>query len=654
MPRTVQATIILIVSIIALFFITVVNAWQVNSTQDDVKNLKNEIKQLTEMNGEILSKLQNGVAVAGNVASNASVDNPQKNDKYAAALNDPKNILVANTSLKIPKDAKFGGTLRRVLGSDLKGFNWMTESSVDVSNIQSMVHNGFATTDFNNPDNHVPELAYKIELSEDKKVYTLYFREDVYWQKPNVDFSNPKYAWLKKPQRFTAKDAAFYFELIKNPDVQAGSLKSYFEDLEKVEIVDDFTLKVYWKKATYPSKSATLSGYPMPKWLFTKTEDGKDIPAATLGKEFNAHWASKYALGTGPYKITYHKSGDKTVLERFERYWGVKYPIEKIEYKVIKDPETMYLKFTGNEIDFISRVPTPRYKRDILKGKNPKFKNGELAHKFVDVFAYYYYGWNQDSPFFGDKKVRWAMTHALNRVSIIKNVINGLGTIQTGPFYYNHPATDPSIKPIPYSLDTAKKLLDEAGWKDTDGDGVRDKIIEGKKVNFKFTMVAYDKPETKTILSIYKEDLRKIGVILNAQHVDWPTMQKKMDEKKFDAFTGGWGLGWEINPNQIWHSKQADTPKGSNRVGFRNKEADKIIENLIVEFDEAKRLKMYRRFHNIVHDEQPYTFFYTPKSVMAYQPKLQNVIINKTRPQAYSLPWYIDANKKTNPQKTKK
>lgn len=647
MPRTAQATVFLIVSILALVFVTLVNWWQVDSTQSDVLELKKEIKILSNMNGEILNKLESGVAVnnSGN-ASNSNSNTGSGVDKYAAALNDPKNVLVANTSVKIPANAKMGGTLRGVLTSDLKGFNWMTESSVDVANLQVMVHNSFTATDFNKPDNYVPSLAYKVEISDDKKEYTLYFRDDVYWQTPNVDFSNPKYEWLKKPRKFTAADAAFYFELLKNPDVQAGSAKSYYEDLDRVEVVDDLTLKVFWKKKTYPSKSATLGAYPMPKWLFTKTEDGNDIPKATLGKEFNAHWASKYAIGTGPYKITFHKSGEKTVLERFERFWGPKYPIAKIENKVIKDPETMYLKFKGGEIDFIGKVPTNRYKTDILGKKEPKFRDGELEYKFVDMFAYYYYGWNQDSKFFGDKRVRWAMTHALNRQAMIKNVLNGLGSVQTGPFYYKHPSMDPSVKPIPYDLEKAKALLDEAGWTDSDGNGIRDKMIKGEKVEFKFAMVAYDRPEAKTMLNIFKEDLRKIGVIVIAQHVDWPTMQKKMDEKKFDAFTGGWGLSWQINPNQIWHSKQADVPKGSNRVGFRNKEADKIIEDLMVEFDPAKRQEMARKFHRIVHADQAYTFFYAPQYVMAWQPKLENVIINKTRPQALSFPWFIDPSQK--------
>jgi ABC-type transport system substrate-binding protein len=161
-------------------------------------------------------------------------------------------------------------------------------------------------------------------------------------------------------------------------------------------------------------------------------------------------------------------------------------------------------------------------------------------------------------------------------------------------------------------------------------------------VNFDFNVVSYDRPEVRTYLSVFKEDLRKIGINMTQLAVDWPTMQKKMDEGDFDAFTGGWGLSWVIDPYQIWHSSQADVPKGSNRVGFRNKRADEIIEKLRVTFDEAERLKMFHEFHQLLHEEQPYTFFYSPRATAVWNPRVQNMIINQTRPQMYSLPWWID------------
>jgi ABC-type transport system substrate-binding protein len=642
MPRTQKATIILILLLATLAILTLFNVLQTQSTQSTVIELRQQVETLAASNQDIRQQLEKGVAVSGTTSSGSS----GAEGKYADALDDPENILTASTDLQIPADAKFGGTYRGYLSSDLKGFNWITENSVDVSNIQAQVHNGFARRDFNKPDNWVPELAYKITVSEDQTEYTIHIRDDVYWHTPKVDFSDPRNEWLKEPRKLTAEDCVFYFELVKNPQVEAGALKNYYEELEKAWVVDEHTFKVKWKRKLYNSKSFTIGVYPLPKWLFTKDQDGNDLPEETLGLKFNNHWASKHAIGTGPYQMVESKTGERTVLERFDKYWGKKYPIERLEYKVIKDPQTAYVKFLAGELDLIGKVPNPKVKSDIFEGGEEKFAEGKLEYDFVDVFAYYYFGWNMDKPMFSDKLVRKAMTHSLNRPLILKNVLNGLGTIQTGPFYYKHPATDDSIEPWPFDLEKAKALLDEAGWKDTDGDGIRDKVIKGQKTDFNFTMVAYDKPETKTVLSIWKEDLRKIGVVLKAQHVDWPTMQKKMDEKKFDAWTGGWGLGWLIDPYQIWHSSQADVPKGSNRGGFRNERADEIIERLRVTFDEEERMQLYHEFHSILHEEQPYTFFYSPQYVTAWQPRMENMIINKIRPQHLPFPWYIDDSQK--------
>jgi ABC-type transport system substrate-binding protein len=127
---------------------------------------------------------------------------------------------------------------------------------------------------------------------------------------------------------------------------------------------------------------------------------------------------------------------------------------------------------------------------------------------------------------------------------------------------------------------------------------------------------------------------------MNIQAVEWAAMQKKMDDKEFDCYTGGWGLVWDPDPYQIWHSSQADVPKGSNRVGFRSKEADAIIEELRRTFDREKRIELCRRFHRILHEEQPYTFFWARQYVAVWWDHVKHTEFSIDRPHAYSMPWY--------------
>jgi ABC-type transport system substrate-binding protein len=236
------------------------------------------------------------------------------------------------------------------------------------------------------------------------------------------------------------------------------------------------------------------------------------------------------------------------------------------------------------------------------------------------------------------------MTHALNRKEILKKVFVGLGQITTGPFLPWSDNVDKSITPLTFDLAIAKQLLREAGWKDTDGDGLVDKVLNGKQTPFEFTMLLYgNKPEYTAMANIFKEDLIKIGVKMGVAPVEWSLMQKRMEEKNFDAYTGGWGVPWDSDPYQIWHSSQADLPKGSNRVGFRNKKADALIEKLRQTFDKAKRAEMYQALHRILHEEQPYTFFFYQDYVYCWREEVKNVTFAKDRPPDSYYPWWVAA-----------
>ena len=117
-------------------------------------------------------------------------------------------------------------------------------------------------------------------------------------------------------------------------------------------------------------------------------------------------------------------------------------------------------------------------------------------------------------------------------------------------------------------------------------------------------------------------------------------MQNAIDSRNFDAYTGGWGLSWQIDPHQIWHSSQI-RPGGSNHVGFQNEEADRLIEELHVTFDEEKRLDLLHRFHRLIHEEQPYLFLIAPITIVAWDDRIENVNFAKIRPHFLSFDWYI-------------
>jgi ABC-type transport system substrate-binding protein len=128
---------------------------------------------------------------------------------------------------------------------------------------------------------------------------------------------------------------------------------------------------------------------------------------------------------------------------------------------------------------------------------------------------------------------------------------------------------------------------------------------------------------------------------MSVKPMEWSLLLKNINDREFDAVTLAWVSAPDVDFNQIWHSSQADTPKSSNHVGFKNAEADAIIEEMKTAFEFRDRVALAHRFHNLLHDEQPYTFFYTRKRAGYWQPELSNVQFAKTRPYKNHEPWYL-------------
>ena len=240
-----------------------------------------------------------------------------------------------------------------------------------------------------------------------------------------------------------------------------------------------------------------------------------------------------------------------------------------------------------------------------------------------------YLGWNAKRPFFKNKELRQAMTMAIDRQRIIDDILNGMGEEITGTFFLRSPSYDTSIEPRPYDPEGAKRLLEAQGWIDHDGDGIRDKEINGETVPFRFALTYFVKsPTTAAIASYIAEALKGIGVACQLKGVDLSDLSAVIDEKNFDGIVMGWSLGTPPEePKQLWHSEGADMKGSSNLVGFANEEADRIIEDLQYTYDPAERRRLYHRFHAILHDEAPYTFLYTPKVTLLYREWLKNVFL---------------------------
>ena len=365
-----------------------------------------------------------------------------------------------------------------------------------------------------------------------------------------------------------------------------------------------------------------------------------------FAEHFNApRFQSEIVVGSGPYRFVKWEKGIQIELERKKDWWGDKvkdpppslraYP-EKIIYRVVNDQNAAITDLKAQRIDVMSGL---RPKDFIEVKKNKKIQN--YFRLFTPPsFSYSYLGLNNHPPehrppLFTDKRVRLAFAHLVNVDTIIKTVLYGLGQRIIGPVSpLLKDAYNDQIQPIPYDLEKAKKLLEEAGWKDSDGDGILDKIIDGKKVDFRCEFAINQGNETrKQIALIVQQEAKKVGIEIEIASYEWSVYLDKAKKHDFDIMYVAW-IGTPSPPDlkQIWHTES--WAGGSNYIGFgfNTPESDQIIEAIRRELDEKKRNELYKRFQEILYEEMPCVFLFSVPERIVIHKRFRNVKPSAMRP----------------------
>jgi peptide/nickel transport system substrate-binding protein len=244
-----------------------------------------------------------------------------------------------------------------------------------------------------------------------------------------------------------------------------------------------------------------------------------------------------------------------------------------------------------------------------------------LVHrsKFFDA-NYAWIGWNLKRAVFQDRRVRRALTMLVDRPGIMQGLLHGLAIPTACHFYYRSPECDPGVKPLPYDPLAATRLLEEAGWRDGDRDGVREN--GGRQLAFNL-MIPASSESAERMAAKMKEDLWRAGIDMGVERVEWSAFTRRLHEKNFDACTLIWGGGPRGDPTQIWHTRSME--KGSNYIGFSHPRADAIMDQARTIFDDARRGELYREFGRILHEEQPYTFLYVRPQLALINKRVKGV-----------------------------
>lgn len=467
-------------------------------------------------------------------------------------------------------------------------------------------------------------------ISDDHLTYT-------YDLKENVTFSDG--------HPLTGEDIIFTVKTIKNPFTDAQALRNYFNDVKSVELVDGnkykvkFTMSRPYFKAIYTIGNTAIT----PKHILDKDNmndkftwedldaaqkslDAKKFPEMQKYADFlNSQEVSrdpKYVVGSGPYLLDKWITGQSITLKRNDNYWNKKeipnFP-GKLVFKTIQDQNAAIVAAKNKEVDEMFVIQPIDFVENV---KNPE--QFSLKKALVTEPTYVFIAWNNKNPIFADKKVRWALSYAIDRQAIIDKIIYGMGTPVSSPVFIKSKYYNTDLPEIKYNPEKAKELLTEAGWKDTDGDGILDKVIDGKKTDFKFTFVNNNNPKRKKVMLIIIEQLKQLGIQADLQEYEWSVFLDKTKKHQFDACYSAWQLNvTPEDPYQIWHSSQAEG-EGSNFISYINPESDKLLEENRTEFDETKRIELLKKWQKIIYDDQPTTFLWSEPSRYLFSDRFRN------------------------------
>jgi peptide/nickel transport system substrate-binding protein len=535
-------------------------------------------------------------------------DSPENNDKILSALGRlPKN----------KEQVDYNATIVRHAGADVKSTNPILGSSTIEFDIGGLTGFGLAGFDWNFNQFASKDTVVSWQESKDRMYDKVVMRDDLTWSDGTP---------------ITAHDVVFSWKVIMSSQVPVPAMRSGVDKLRWVEAYDDHTL-VFFHKEPLAINSWNISFGIIPKHIYEKSiYEDPSLTDSAYHVKYESH-----PISGGPYVIKERSIGKEIVLERRESWYmhdgkqvrDIPY-FKTIRFRIITEPSVALLALEAGDLD--EKILSPEEWR--TKTNDAGFyKNNTKAYGLE--WVYFYFGWNNDpqyAPFFADKRVRKAMSYAFDHEEMLSKLRYGLDEPCNGIF---HPTSRwaPDDPPAPYHRDIkkAEQLLEAADWIDHDGDGIRDKEINGRLVPFEFTMMVSNNPDRIAVCELLKQNLSQIGVICNVRPMEFTVMQEKTLKHQFQAYFGGWGTGaYPDTGENLWKT-------GANRnfVSYSNPKIDALFDKAAASLDDQEREEIFGQIDKILYEDQPYTWLYFRNAYYGFNKSLRGYNFSPRGPYNY-------------------
>lgn len=492
--------------------------------------------------------------------------------------------LIDRFATTVPRE---GGTYREGMIGQPRFVNPILAQANDVDmDIARIVYSGLLKR---SPEGILkPDLATSIEVSEDKKTYTVYIRDDVLWHDGTP---------------FTAHDVVFTIATIQDPDTKSP-IASNFQNVE-VHRDDDYTVR-FVLPDPYPMFQESLTTGIAPRHIWMEIEP-KNIALA----EHNLK-----PVGTGPFmfsELRKRSQGDinEYSLERFQEYYENPAYLSTITFEFFADYDSLVEAFRRKRIDGISSI-SPLQITHIENISHAHVHRIRLPQYSAVFFN------QQQNSVLAEKAVRHALLVAVDREQLIQNALRGEGIQINTPIPSGFRGHNPEIHPPDPDTEAANTILEDAGWKMGEN-GIREK--DGSQLTFTLSTTTWE--EYAQTAEILAETWKSIGVEVHIATYESGIIQNDViRSREYEALLYGHVLSADPDPYVFWHSRFADSP-GMNLAKYDNREADKLLEAARTEVDPDARQEKYHAFQKIVAEDIPALFLYAPYYVFAINESVQ-------------------------------
>jgi len=508
-------------------------------------------------------------------------------------------------------EERYGGMAVVGTVADLRGMVPAAASDVGSAQHQQYV-NLMTLVEFDENLRPAPYLARSWEFSEDFTELTFHLREDVYWHDGELT---------------TAEDVAFTYRTVINPESRffnPGWFQPYLAGDEAVEVVDEFTVKFRFQPHADVLET-WRSVAIIPEHLLG------DVPTADLATH---PFSATCPVGNGPFRFLSRAPGESWTFEAnpaFPEDLGGRPYLDRYVYRYVPDNTTLLAELLTGGVDvYVQMLPNQA---------ETARENSNLEVWSLKYPAIFFIAWNSRVPELSDARVRRALTLGMNRKQLIEGVQLGGAILLNGSLPPVHWAFDPSLgDSLAYDPDQARSLLDEAGWTDRDGDGVRENE-DGHPLQI--DLVSTPNDERVQVAEILRVQLQDIGVDLRSMVMEFSAYGALIQspEREFEGAFVTFETGYRIDDRDLFHSEGVDGPSAFS--GTMDPEIDRYLDTLQLIPDRVEALPVWRAYQLRLLEVQPYTFLYSARRRDGVNRRIQDARMDTRGDWATIRHWWI-------------